>query len=134
MLDAVGTGGLPDLAAAARNILFVGSWMANARMEVADGRIRITRPGPVKFVERVSETTFSGPQALAAGKNVYYATSVGLFQLTPRGMTLQEVMPGIDVRQEILEASPMKIVLPESGDVPCVPAEIVTGKGFRLSF
>jgi propionate CoA-transferase len=134
MMDAVGTGGLPDLAAAAGNILFVGSWMANARMEIEDGRIRIARPGSMKFVEKVSEITFSGPQALAAGKDVYYATSVGLFQLTPQGMMLREVMPGIDIRRDILDACPMKIVLPESGDVPRVPAEIVTGQGFRLSF
>jgi propionate CoA-transferase len=134
MMDVVGTGGLPDLAAAARSILFVGSWMANAHMEIADGKIRIARPGSVKFMEKVSEITFSGPQALAAGKNVYYATSVGLFQLTPQGMMLREVMPGIDIRRDILDACPMRIVLPESGDVPRVPAEIVTGHGFRLSF
>jgi len=134
MLDYVGTGGLPDLAAAARNVLFVGSWMAGAEMEIEAGRIRILEPGAHKFVPRVAEVTFSGPQALAAGKNVYYATSVGLFRLTPAGMMLVEVMPGIDVRRDILDACPMRVVLPAGGQVPEVPRAIVTGEGFRLGW
>ena len=134
LLDAVGTGGLPDLVAAARSILFVGSWMAHGRIEVRDGRVRIERPGAHKFVERVSEVTFSGPQALARRKRVYYATSVGLFRLTERGMMLVEVMPGIDVERDVLAACPMRIVLPDDGRVPVVAPEIVTGEGFRLAW
>jgi len=131
-LDYVGPGGLPNLAFAAKNIMFVGSWMANARIELADGRMKIVKPGPHKFMEKVSEITFSGPEALRMGKNVFYATNVGLFRLTDKGMMLLEVMPGIDIRRDILESCPMKIVLPDDSQVPVVPRDIVTGEGFRL--
>jgi acyl CoA:acetate/3-ketoacid CoA transferase len=47
-------------------------------------------------------------------------------------MTLIRVMPGIDIRRDILDATPMKIVLPEDGRVAVVPPDVVTGEGFRL--
>ena len=50
----------------------------------------------------------------------------------PRGMELMAVLPGIDVQRDVLQASPMRIVLPPSGDVPVVDGSIVSGKGFRL--
>ena len=43
-------------------------------------------------------------------------------------------MPGIDIQRDILDASPMKPVLPESGHVPVVGPVVVHGNGFRLSF
>ena len=133
-LNYVGPGGLPDIAAAAKSIVFVTTWMAHADIRIEGGRVRVRRPGPPKFIPRVDEVTFSGPQALAKGKTVYYATNVGLFRLTPRGMELCEVMPGIDVQRDILDAIKMRVLLPEDGGIPVVDASIVTGKGFRLSW
>ncbi len=133
-INYVGCGGLPDLVRSARNILFVGTWMAHADLRIEGGKLRIARPGTYKFVERVDEITFCGRQALAQGKSVRYATNVGVFQLTERGMELIEVMPGIDVRRDILNACPMRVVLPPDGRVPVVPDEVVTGRGFRLGW
>jgi acyl CoA:acetate/3-ketoacid CoA transferase len=48
-------------------------------------------------------------------------------------MELIRVMPGIDIRKDILDVSPMKVVLPESGSVPVADPSLVTGKGFRLA-
>jgi propionate CoA-transferase len=130
----VGCGGLPDLVDSARNILFVGTWMAHARMEVGGGTMKIVKPGTPKFVDRVDEITFSGKQALAMGKQVWYATNIGLFHLTARGMELAEVMPGVDVRRDVVDACPMRIVLPGSGMVPLVDKSVLTGRGFRLNW
>lgn len=130
----VGCGGLPDLVRSARNIVFVGTWMAHADLRIEGGRLRIARPGTHKFVERVDEITFCGRQALAQGKSVRYVTNVGVFRLTERGMELVEVMPGVDIRRDILEACPMRVVLPEDGRVPVVPDDVVTGRGFRLAW
>lgn len=130
-INYVGPGGFIDLTTAARMIVFVGTWMAHAKMEVADGKMRITQPGTHKFVEQVDEITFCGPEALKNGKTVFYCTNVGVFQLTEKGMTLIRVMPGIDIQKDILSA-PMKIVLPEDGNVPIVTDDIITGKGFKL--
>ncbi len=133
-INYVGPGGLPDLVASAKAIIFIGSWMAHAEMTVEGGKLRIAKAGTPKFVENVDEITFSGPEALKAGKEVYYCTNVGIFHLTGRGMELIEVMPGVDIRRDIIEVCPMRVVLTESGEVPLVPESVVTGKGFHLSW
>jgi len=126
----VGPGGSIDLTAAAKTIVFVSAWMTHAEVAVEGAKLRIVKRGAPKFIEDVDEITFNGRRALEAGKRVFYATHVGLFQLTYRGMELISVMPGIDVRKDIREATAMEVVLPESGRVPVVPQSIVTGKGF----
>jgi len=131
-INYVGGGGLPDLAAAARNLIFIGSWMANAHTKIEDGKLRIVKPGVHKFIAQVDEITCSGRQTLKQGKQAYYCTHVGIFRLTERGMELVEVMPGVDIQRDILEACPMKVVLPESGEVKRVSEDIVTGRGFEL--
>lgn len=115
----VGPGGLPTMVDAARAIFIVGAW----------------KVGDVpRFVERVDEVTFNGQQALRAGKPVFYVTTVGVFRLTARGMELCEVMPGLDVRRDVVEATPMKVVLPEDGRVPVVEAAVASGQGFALGW
>jgi propionate CoA-transferase len=133
-MNYVGPGGLPDLAASAKTIIFVGTWMAHGEMSIEDGKLKITKEGTPKFVTRVDEITFNGQEALKAGKNVYYCTNVGIFHLTERGMELIEVMPGVDIDRDITNACPMGFVLPESGDVPRVPTDIVTGEHFKLAW
>jgi propionate CoA-transferase len=127
--DYIGPGGFIDLTTAARTIVFVSGWMVGGEVVVEDGRVRIARWGSPKFVERVREITFNGPRALAAGKRVFYATPVGLFELTPRGIELVSVMPGIDVRRDVLDVAPTAVVVPE-GTPPVVARSIVTGEGF----
>jgi acyl CoA:acetate/3-ketoacid CoA transferase len=104
--------------------------MVGGTMAVEGDTMRLRARGTPKFVERLREVTFNGPRGLAAGKRVFYATPVGLFRLTDRGMELARVMPGIDVRRDILDVATMPIVLPAAGTVPVVPRAIVTGEGF----
>ena len=132
-LNYVGPGGFPDFCAAAETLIFVGSWMANAQMEIQNGRLCIVKAGPHKFIKHVGEITMSGEQALKKGKTVLYVTNVGVFRLTGKGMMLIEVMPGVDIEKDIIQACPMQVILPDSGRVPVTTDSIVTGKGFRLS-
>jgi len=132
-INYVGPGGFIDLTTAARMVIFVSSWVAGAKAGLIGGRIKIDPKGKPKFVDKVDEITFSGQKALEAGKKVFYVTNVGTFHLTSRGMALINVMPGVDIQKDVLDASPMRVVLPESGDVPVVEPAIVTGEGFRLS-
>jgi propionate CoA-transferase len=127
-----GPGGFMDFAVAARTLVFVSGWMRGGALGVEDGAVRVRRRGAPKFVERVSEVTFPAKRALEAGKRVFYVTPVGVFRLTGRGMELVSVVPGIDVRRDVLDVTPIDVVLPASGEVPTVPAEIVSGAGFRL--
>ncbi len=127
--DYIGPGGFIDLSTAARTVVFALDWMVGGVLALADGCVRITRRGRPKFVARVREITFDGQRALAAGKRVFYATPVGLFRLTPGGVELARVMPGIDVRRDVLALAAMPIVLPEDGPA-LVPWDVVSGEGF----
>ncbi len=133
-INYVGPGGFIDLSTCAKHVIFCCAWGAGADLRIERGKMRVVNPGKPKFVERVSEVTFSGPEALKRGKDVFYVTHVGAFRLTARGMELFRVMPGIDVQKDIIEQCPMRIVLPEDGKVQVVEDSIVTGKGFRLEF
>ncbi|MBI3785347.1 MAG: malonate decarboxylase subunit alpha [Deltaproteobacteria bacterium] len=127
-----GPGGFIDFITAAQTIIFISGWMRNAEMAIEDGTVQFRKRGTPKFVKRVGEVTFNGEQALRAGKNVFYVTPVGLFRLTKRGVELAAVMPGIDVRRDIIEMARMPIVLPVSGQVRLISRSVVTGVGFHL--
>jgi len=128
----VGPGGFIDFCAAADTIVFVCAWMHRGEIAVDGAKLRIVKRGAPKFVEQVAEVTFNGRHALEAGRRVFYVTHVGVFRLTERGMELTSVAPGIDVRKDILDFAPMKILLPDSGSVPRVSRSTVTGQQFAL--
>ena len=132
-INYVGPGGFIDFSTSAKTVIFVTSWMANAKVRLDGDRLKIVRSGNPKFTDRVDEITFSGSRAVDRGQRVFYVTNVGVFQLTRRGMELIRVAPGIDIQKDIIEGCPMKVVLPESGEVPVVDRSITTGEGFKLS-
>jgi acyl CoA:acetate/3-ketoacid CoA transferase len=116
---------------AAGTVIFVGTWMTGAKWRVHGDELQLVRPGRPKFVERVDEVTFSGAQALADGKRVYYVTHVGVIELTGRGLELIWLMPGIDPARDVFPHSGARIGLARE-TVP-VPRSVVTGRGFDLS-
>lgn len=126
-----GPGGFMDFAEAAHTVIFVLGWMRGGAIAIEDGRVRVRERGAPKFVRRVSEVTFNAARALAAGKRVFYVTPVGIFRLTQRGVELSSIMPGIDVRTDIIEPIRMRVVLP-AGKIATVSQAIVTGHGFSL--
>ncbi len=130
----VGPGGFIDLTTCAKLVVFCCAWGAKADICIEGDAIRVHHTGKPKFVEQVSEVTFSGPEAVKQGKQVFYVTHVGAFRLTSRGMELFRVMPGVDIQRDIIEACPMRVVLPENGLVPVADASIVTGRDFVLQF
>lgn len=134
MLDYVGPGGFPDIVSGARTIIFVGKWMANARFFIQGNSVRIDAPGKPKFVRDVDEITFNGRESLRQGKQVFYVTNVGVFQLSEKGLELLSVLPGIDVEQDILAFTKAKIILPKNGEVPIADKVFFNGKTFRLDW
>jgi len=64
-------------------------------------------------VERVDQISFSGAAAAAAGKPVLYITERAVFALTPQGVELREIAPGLDVRRDVLA---------HMGFTPLIPA------------
>ena len=132
-INYVGPGGFIDFSTQARTVIFVCSWMVGAKIALQDGKVRILKPGKAKFVEQVDEVTFNGARAVDAKQNTLFATNVGAFRLTQRGMELIRVMPGIDVHKDIIDVCQTRIILPESGEIPVVDASVLTGEDFTLS-
>ena len=69
-----------------------------------NGRVRIVREGTIgKFVEQVEQVSFSGEIARAAAQEVRYVTERAVFRLTPEGIELIEIAPGIDLQKQVLD-------------------------------
>ena len=117
-----GVGGFVNITQSARRLVFCCPFRAGElAVAVADGALRIVREGRhAKFVPRVQQVCFHGPSALARGQQVLYVTERAVFELTPQGLRLTEVAPGIVVARDILPQMEFTPVIA----TPCVmPAE-----------
>jgi len=133
MADYVGPGGLPSITASARSCIFVGTFMQGAQWRIEDGRMVLEAPGRPKLVDTVSEVTFSGREALKAGKQAWYVTTVGAFRLTEGGLVLEIVMPGLDVERDIRPHCGLRFGLPPGGPEEA-PASVLSGVDYALAW
>ena len=117
-----GAGGFVDITSNAKKIVFSGFFTAGATLAIADGSLRIEKEGKVKkLVEAVEQVTFSGPRALAEGRDITYVTERCVMKLLPDGLTVTEIAPGVDVERDVLAqamfplrvASQLKVVEPK---------------------
>ena len=99
-----GAGGFINITQNARTLVFAGTFTAGGLdVEVGDGRLRIVREGrSPKFVGAVEEITFNGRLAAAEGQSVRYVTERCVLVLTPEGLELAEIAPGVDLERDIL--------------------------------
>ena len=99
-----GAGGFINISQNARKLVFAGTLTAGGlEVRVEEGKLRIVTEGKLpKFVDAVEQITFNGRAAAAAGQQVFYVTERCVFRLTPEGLELAEVAPGIDVERDIL--------------------------------
>jgi propionate CoA-transferase len=134
MLDYVGPGGAPSIIEGAKTVLFAGKWMQGAEVGVDGDRLRLDRPGKPKLVEHVDEITFNGKVGLNSGKRIFYVTDLALLELTQQGLTLRAVMPGIDIKRDLLANSGARIHVPGDPAPATVPASVVSGEGFTIDW
>lgn len=128
--DYVGPGGFPDIVYGAKNIIFVGNLMFDAKCEIQNDQVKIVRAGQPKLVRKVREITFNGKEALKQGKRVFYVTDVGYFELTPDGLQLMARFPGIQIEKDILAHVEAGIIVPPDEDVPVIIPSIVSGENY----
>ncbi|MEM4043474.1 MAG: CoA-transferase [Sulfolobales archaeon] len=110
-----GPGGFPVIAGGSPKTLFTGGFTAGDRKiyyDPRDRRLVIEKEGSViKFVERVYKVFFSGRYALKFGHEIMYITERAVFKLTPEGVSLVEVAPGVDLEKDILSKMRFKPVI-----------------------
>ena len=108
-----GCGGFIDISQNARAVVFAGTFTAGGlEVEIAYGKVKIITEGRArKFVKNVEQITFSGSYAAKKSQPVIYVTERCVFQLTPGGLELIEVAPGIDVEKHILALMDFKPII-----------------------
>ena len=93
-----GAGGFINISQNAKKVVFLGTFAAR---------------GDPKFVERVEHRTFSGRLAARRGQPVLYVTDRCVFRLTPEGLELSEIAPGLDVERDVLAEMAFKPLVPK---------------------
>jgi propionate CoA-transferase len=108
-----GAGGFINISQNAKKVVFVGTFTAgNLEVEVRDGSLHIIEDGrAIKFVQEVEHRTFSGVHASKWGVPVLYVTERCVFQLTPDGLELIEIAPGVDLQKDILDRMDFKPIM-----------------------
>ena len=99
-----GAGGFINITQNSRTVLFIGTFTAGGlEVQVGGGQLKILKEGKHrKFVDTIEQVTFSGEYAAREGKRVLYVTERCVLTLTPEGLELTEVAPGVDIERDIL--------------------------------
>lgn len=98
----IGPGGFIDITNATPKVVFCGTFLGKAKLQVGDGKIAILQEGSVKkFLRHVQQVTFAG-RYTKKEQEVLYVTERCVFRLQNGKMVLTEVAPGIDVEKDIL--------------------------------
>ena len=108
-----GIGGFANITAKTPVVVFCLSFTAKGLfVEEENGKIEIVQEGRIpKFVEKVHSISFSGKRALQNGQKVLYVTERCVFELTPEGLKLVEVYPGIDKERDIISQLPFHVIV-----------------------
>ena len=110
-VESGGIGGFANITSKTPTVVFCFSFTAKG-LEVSQtkGIVTVEKEGTIpKFVDQVKSTSFSARRAIAHGQKVLYVTERCVFRLTPKGLKLIEVYPGIDVQKDILELLPFEV-------------------------
>ena len=106
-----GIGGFANITSKTPTVVFCFSFNAKG-LEVSQtkGIVTVEKEGTIpKFVDQVKSISFSARRAIANGQKVLYVTERCVFRLTPKGLKLIEVYPGIDVQKDILDLLPFEV-------------------------
>jgi acyl CoA:acetate/3-ketoacid CoA transferase len=110
-----GVGGFADIVNGAPKIVFAGYFTAGSKdIVITPTGLDIRSDGKVaKLTQDVARVTFSGSQALAAGKQIIYVTERAVLELRPEGVTVVEIAPGVDLHRDVLAKADFPLLVAE---------------------
>ena len=103
--DYFGCGGYIDICHGAKKILFVGSFTAKG-LEISQNKngLRIDNEGLIqKAVKSVDEITYSPKMQSENDQEIFIITERCVFMIDKNQVTLIEIVPGIDLQNDILD-------------------------------
>ena len=108
-----GPGGFINISQSTSRVNFLGTFTAGGlKVATEDGKLKILQEGRIKkFVKSIPETSFSAKQAKERNHAIQYITERCVFTLTPDGLELTEVAPGIDIEKDILAHMDFKPII-----------------------
>ncbi|MDO4633442.1 MAG: CoA-transferase [Eubacteriales bacterium] len=106
-----GIGGFANITSRTPNVVFCMTFNTKGlRVTRQHDVVSIHENGSIpKFVDKVRSISFSAKRALKNGQRVLYVTERCVFDLTPNGLRLLEVYPGIDRQKDILDLLPFPV-------------------------
>ncbi len=111
-----GAGGAIDISHRVPRVYFMSKFTREGlEVKIGDGRLQIVSEGRKrKFVSKLEEVTINAQQRLKRGQQVKYITERGVLRLETRGLVLEEVAPGVDVKRDILGQSDFPILIDDN--------------------
>ena len=111
-----GVGGFADITSSAPIIVFSGYFTAGKKdIDISPAGVKVIADGTIsKFVNNVSQITFSGQRALKNGQKVFYITERAVIALTEKGLMVMEIAPGIDLEKDVLAKADFPLLVSDS--------------------
>ena len=100
-----GGGGFVDIAESVPRLVFAGT-LTTQGLEVSylDGRLTVCQEGRVrKFVPQVELISYGAGAGVRRGQQARVITERAVFDLTPDGLVLTEIAPGIELHGQLLD-------------------------------
>jgi propionate CoA-transferase len=111
-----GIGGFANITAKTPTVVFCMTFNAKG-LDISrqKDKVTINANGTIpKFVNEIKSISFSVKRALENKQRVIYVTERCVFELTPNGLKLTEVYPGVDIEKDVLNLLPFPVELDEA--------------------
>jgi propionate CoA-transferase len=114
-----GAGGFINISQSAKKVVFMGTFcLSEEQVNITGGQLDVgSQVSKPKFILDVEHITFSGTQAVKQNKEILYITERCVFQLTPAGLELIEIAPGINLARDILPHMEFQPIISKNLDV-----------------
>ncbi|WP_415886860.1 acyl CoA:acetate/3-ketoacid CoA transferase [Neptuniibacter sp. QD37_6] len=100
-----GAGGFINITQNTKDVYFLGTFTSGKQLlEVHEHGLKVIENGSLKkFKKSVQQITFNGSYAMQCQQRVTFITERAVFKLTPKGLLLTEIAPGIDLQKDVLD-------------------------------